>query len=319
MTFREYLHSKIIRICVMVMALLYMAFVLWIIGVDIRKVWVLLPIPIVIYLLGLYLEYLRVRKRLLMLREMVDNAKDAYLVGETIGRPTNVYEEQYFYLMKKISSSALEEIEKSKQERKYYADYIEKWVHEMKTPLTACSLILANGGDSEKLKIQLQRANSLIDSIMSYARLDSADRDFQVTDVDMVDLVHACIKEDMSLLIEAGISMEVEGEAIIRTDAKLFGTVLKQLFINEVKYCPGCHVKINIAEFCVTLEDNGIGIPLHELKRVTDRGFAGEKVRNSGLSTGMGLYIVSEICKQLEIDFSIESEEGKFSRFIFRF
>lgn len=65
--------------------------------------------------------------------------------------------------------------------------------------------------------------------------------------------------------------------------------------------------------------DNGPGIPAHELNRVTERGFTGTAGRNRGQSTGMGLYIVSELCKILNIGLEISSEEHCFTRFIFHF
>ena len=69
----------------------------------------------------------------------------------------------------------------------------------------------------------------------------------------------------------------------------------------------------------LTFSDNGPGIPAHELNRVTERGFCGTLGRNHGQSTGMGLYIVRELCKVLNIDFDISSEEKCFTRFHFTF
>lgn len=64
---------------------------------------------------------------------------------------------------------------------------------------------------------------------------------------------------------------------------------------------------------------NGPGIPAHELRRVTERGFTGSAGRARGESTGMGLYIVSKLCEALNISLEISSEEGRFTRFSFRF
>mgnify|MGYP002509223018 CR=1 FL=1 len=41
----------------------------------------------------------------------------------------------------------------------------------------------------------------------------------------------------------------------------------------------------------LVVQDNGIGIPAHELPRVFDRGFTGSNGRSRGGSTGMGLYL----------------------------
>ena len=123
----------------------------------------------------------------------------------------------------------------------------------------------------------------------------------------------------MELLIAANISVFIEGEATVYTDPKLLVFILKQLLINCAKYCPGCRVDISLGEHSLTFSDNGPGIPAHELTRVTERGFTGSAGRARGESTGMGLYIVSELCKTLNIAMEIASEEQRFTRFVFRF
>ena len=48
-------------------------------------------------------------------------------------------------------------------------------------------------------------------------------------------------------------------------------------------------------------------------------GFTGSAGRKRGGSTGMGLYIVSKLCEALNISLEIASEEGRYTRFSFRF
>lgn len=91
--------------------------------------------------------------------------------------------------------------------------------------------------------------------------------------------------------------------------------ILKQLLINCAKYCPGCQIQIILEPGCLSFEDNGPGIPAHELTRVTERGFTGRAGRTHGGSTGMGLYIVRELCKKLNIGLELASQEHRFTRF----
>ena len=64
----------------------------------------------------------------------------------------------------------------------------------------------------------------------------------------------------------------------------------------------------------LTVEDNGIGIPAHELPRIFDRGFTGSNGRSRGGSTGMGLYLARRLATALEIELRAASEEGKGTR-----
>lgn len=68
----------------------------------------------------------------------------------------------------------------------------------------------------------------------------------------------------------------------------------------------------------LAVADDGPGILPHELPRVTARGFTGAHGRSAG-GTGMGLYIVSELCKRLGIELAIFSEAGKGTRVSLKF
>ncbi|MGN0661582.1 MAG: sensor histidine kinase, partial [Faecalibacterium sp.] len=273
----------------------------------------------IVLLLCVLIGWRRTDRRLRMLRSRLDAMPEKYLIGETLERPRDAIELQYYLLMQEISRSAIGAVEQARAEKQDYSDYVERWVHELKTPLTACSLILANGADPAKLRRELRRADNLTDTILTYAKLRTAEKDTQITLAALRTVCDQAIREEMELLIAADIGVSVDGEAAVYTDAKLLVFILKQLLINCAKYCPGCQIRIALERGCLIFEDNGPGIPAHELTRVTERGFTGSAGRTHGSSTGMGLYIVSELCKKLNIGLEIASEEQRFTRFTFRF
>lgn len=186
-------------------------------------------------------------------------------------------------------------------------------------PLTAISLVLANDADPAKLRRELRRADNLTEAVLAYARLRTAEKDIQISLVELREACDGAIREEMELLIAADIGISVEGEAVAYTDPKLLIFILKQLLINCAKYCYGCQIQIALENGCLIFADNGPGIPAHELGRVTERGFTGSAGRAQGGSTGMGLYIVSQLAQKLNIDMEITSKENCFTRFILRF
>lgn len=254
-----------------------------------------------------------------MLKSRLEGMQKKYLIGETLPRPRDSVELQYFFVMQEISRSAIGAVEQAREEKQDYYDYVESWVHEIKTPLTACSLILANGGNPSKLRRELRRADNLTETILTYAKLRTVEKDTQIALVDLHTACDQAVREEMELLINAGIGVSVSGEGYVYTDAKLLVFILKQLLINCAKYCPDCQIHMELGENSLCFEDNGPGIPSHELGRITERGFSGTAGRRQGQSTGMGLYIVSQLCRSLNIHMEITSLEGKFSRFSFHF
>lgn len=319
MNFRDYIGAKSILLCMTGIGGMYLALVFYFCGLPSDLLLILLLSGAGIAAPGMVAGWRRADRRLRMLRNRLDALPEKYLIGETLELPKDPLEREYYLLMKEISRSAIGAVEQARGEKQDYCDYVESWVHEIKTPLTACSLILANGGEPSGLRRELRRADNLTETILTYAKLRAAEKDTQISRVDLRTACDQAAREEMEILIGADISIFIEGDAAVYTDFRLLVFILKQLLINCAKYCPGCQVRIALAGRSLIFEDNGVGIPAHELVRVTERGFTGAAGRNRGQSTGMGLYIVSELCKQLNMDLEITSEENIFTRFSFRF
>ncbi|MDD6188499.1 MAG: HAMP domain-containing sensor histidine kinase [Clostridiales bacterium] len=319
MSFRDYLAAKAVPMCAAGIGGLYLIMVSYLCGLPVSLIVLLLISVIFVSALCLFISWRRADKRLNMLRDRLNALPEKYLIAETLERPRDAVELEYYLLMKEISRSAIAAVEQAKAEKQDYCDYVESWVHEIKTPLTACSLILANGGEAAKLRRELRRADNLTETILTYAKLRTVEKDTQISLVSLRGLCDQAIRAEMELLIAADIGVTIEGAASVYTDPKLLTFILKQLLINCAKYCPGCQIVIELSQGSLSFTDNGPGIPAHELSRVTERGFTGAAWRSAGQSTGMGLYIVSELCKKLNIGLEITSEPGRFTRFSLRF
>lgn len=319
MSFFDYFKSKMIYVCLFGIAVSYLTLIVWLSGLSLRLLLLFLLSGFFVFLICMIISYLRVDRRMKELRRRLDTMPEKYLIAETLPRPVDAVELQYFLLMKEISRSAIGAVEQVRAEKQDYSDFVEQWVHEIKTPLTACSLILANGGESGKLRREFRRADNLTETILTYAKLRMPEKDIQIGPTDLRTACDQAVREEMELLIAAGISVTIEGDGRIYTDGKMFIFIIKQLLINCAKYCPDCCIRMELSKDRLIFEDNGPGIPAHELRRVTERGFTGTAGRNRGDSTGMGLYIVSQLCRNLNIQMEISSEETRFTRFVFRF
>lgn len=252
------------------------------------------------------------------MEKTISSLDEKYLIGEVLDVPNDPVAYQYYLLMKEISSSAIMKIEKEEEARKNYCNYLDNWVHEIKTPLASLSLILDNGGDKGKMKREIKRAENITDTILSLSRLDNIEKDKNITLLSLRSLVDEAIRDQMSLLIPQGIRVEIQGEGKALTDHILFSSILRQILVNTAKYAPASTLSFEISQGELIVEDNGPGIPSYEIKRVTEKGYVGERWKGKN-GSGMGLYIVKELSKELSIDFSIESEEGRYTRFNFRF
>lgn len=319
MKLRDFLSSKAVTLCFWGITLMLLCGLMLFSGAG-GKLLVMLAVGAVLLIAGwLLVSYLVARRRISRLERLASQIEKTYLLGEVLPEPQDAVEREYFEIMKTVSRSAIGAVEDARRERESYGDYVEQWIHEVKTPLTACSLILSNGGDPRKLRRELKRADNLTENILYYARLRTAEKDTVIRTVSVAAVIDEAVKSQMELLLAAGIRVQVQGDFTVSTDDKALGFMLKQLLVNCAQYCPDCTVAISAADGRIIVEDDGIGIPVHELPRVTQRGFTGTNGRTRGNSTGMGLYIVRELCRRLNIELTVESEQGEFTRFCLAF
>ena len=206
-------------------------------------------------------------------------------------------------------------------------DYIVKWVHEIKIPLSVCELIsdrIEEKGDydlSKELRQELERINFLVNQVIHISRASSYSHDLVVEEVNLSTLVKSVIKNNMNSLIAKKIELEIGNlDFKIFSDRKWVYYVIEQIINNACKYVD-VNGKIDIkgqeTDECVVLfiKDNGIGIPAKDIDRIFDRGFTGENGRKKGKSTGMGLYICKKIADKLNFNIEVSSQVGKYTEF----
>ena len=319
MSFKDYAFSKAITLCIIGIGGILIAFVMYTAAVSFYLILMTEILLLMLVSVWLIINWYLDNKRLKYINKIMSQLNDKYLLAEVLPKPKSALEKQYYEIVKTVSRSAVGVANQAIREKDDYCEYVETWIHEIKTPLIACSLIIANDGNLQKIKRELKRADNLTENILYYARMKSSDRDLIIRKINIANILNQAVKSQMELLIASNISVEIEGDFEVYTDDKSVCFIIKQLLINCAKYCPGCQIKIYAKDKVVTVIDNGIGIPQYELSRVTERGFTGTNGRRLSSSTGMGLYIVKELCANLSIKLNIDSKLNQYTSISLKF
>lgn len=202
-----------------------------------------------------------------------------------------------------------------------HLQFMNQWVHQMKTPLSVAELLIQEDGDIDKKSLQeeIDRMKRGLDSVLMNARIDTFEQDMHVEQVHLKHLVSEVVSEHKRLFITHHVYpvISIDEQFIVPTDAKWIRFVIGQFITNAVKYTFEEGKKVFIEASCendnvlLSVKDEGIGIPVADLPRVTKAFFTGENGRKTGESTGMGLYLAKEICEKLGHELSLVSERGK--------
>lgn len=203
-------------------------------------------------------------------------------------------------------------------------DYIAKWCHEVKLPLSA--LMMMNEKNTSELKDQykeqLEKINMYLNNALVGCKVQSNLYDIQIKKLCLQNCIHTAIKNSRYFLIKNHFDIQIENvDEEVYSDSEWLTYILDQLISNAIKYAsdePKLHIWCEKQQECVHLyfEDNGEGIRDTDLPRIFERGYTGSNHHN-GLykSTGMGLYMVKLMIDKLGHEIEVDSEFHHYTRF----
>ena len=285
-----------------------------------------LTIVLLAWLLGLAAvlaaDYCKARAHLQELEAIMDGLDQKHLFAECAPMPRGAYERRLFHLLRRSGRAMVGAVSDARASQRDYREYVESWVHEIKAPITAAQLICRNAdpGTRRKLLPELAQIENHVERALFYARAESPERDFVVRRTQLSDVAAQALEHHRALLMQSGVRVETQGlSCTVYTDEKWCAFLLGQLLQNAVRYRrEGPVISLSARtlgrQVQLTVADNGIGIPPHELPRVFDRGFTGSNGRVRGGATGMGLYICRKLADFLQIDLSFQSRQGEGTR-----
>ena len=313
---KQYLKNQLPVILINLLGMLALALFLIASGNSIQTVLFILVVWLIVLFSCLLFFYFSRKKYLDKLLDMTEQLEERYLLPEIMQEPERADEQVFYQIMKMAEKSMLERIGEVQRERKEYKEYIEQWIHEVKTPITAIKLICENNRCSftRELMAELENINRFTEQALYYARSEHTEKDYSVREISLSDVVHGAIADNKYLLRQNNVAVTVEDvEYSIYSDDKWLRFILDQLISNAVKYRadqPALHffaVKENDS-IILSVEDNGIGIPQSDLPRIFEKGFTGQNGRMIRSSTGIGLYLCRRLCDKLGIGISASSE-----------
>lgn len=321
MKLRKYIFSKISYLIINFIVFLLFSILMRLTSISYAFIIFLFTIwfmPLIIYFI---IDYFRKKSFYSEALEIVEKLDKKYLLPELIRKP-NFYEGEIFYeIIKETNRSMHENVSYYKNMQEEYRDYIEAWVHEIKTPIALTKLIGENNEDIKTKNIilsEMKKIEGYVDQVLYYARSTAVNKDYIIKEFEISDVLKKVIRENRREFINKKISINIEnvrGKAI--TDIKWVEFILNQIIVNSIKYSKEENANIiaytinGVDNIILVIQDNGVGICSKDISRVFEKGFTGKNGRIYGKSTGIGLYLCKKLCLKLGLDILIESKEGE--------
>jgi signal transduction histidine kinase len=209
--------------------------------------------------------------------------------------------------------------------------------HELRTPLNAIAgyIDLLDMGlrgpvtenqhaDLGRVRTNQQHLAALITEILNFARVGSGSVSYAVSDINACDALRHAIELIEPLIAQQGLVLDgISGDSTIvaRADPEKVTQILVNLLSNAIKFTPaGGNISAECAAVddtvTLSISDTGLGIAADKLETI----FEPFVQLNEGLADreggiGLGLSISRDLARAMKGDLTVESTDGKGTRF----
>lgn len=249
----------------------------------------------------------------------LDGLDKKYFIAEILESGDFIESNIIYSVLEECTKSMKDEVADLKRNINDYKEYIETWVHEIKTPIASARLILENdeGYINKSVLEEIEKVEGFIEQVLFYARSSTVERDYIIKKIPLKNSINSVIRKNANILIEKRVKIQLEDiEKKVYCDSKWIEFILQQIISNSVKYMDKDekYIKIRCLEkdknIILKILDNGIGISEKSIEKVFEKGYTGENGRKYNNSTGMGLYLCKKLCLKLCLGISIKSKLG---------
>lgn len=322
----DFLKDKCLLIVLQIVCMCLLSLFLQLTGYGQSNIMLILIFWAIILGVWLAVTYIQRRSYFRKIEQILDNLDKRYLLGELLPFSWRLEDRLYRDMIYRSGKAVVERIRQVEDTRRDYKEYIENWVHEIKAPITAISLLCENGRRScsgaaakeawASVCLENQKIENYVDLVLYYARSEQVYRDFMIQKTNLQELAEDVLEKNRLLLIRCSVRAEVDCKDMVYTDRKWIAFILNQMILNSVKYCSSRPEFLIVTRrerdgVILTFKDNGIGIASEELPRIFDKGFTGSNGRKRERSTGMGLYLCRKLCERLGISITAHSQPGR--------
>lgn len=219
-------------------------------------------------------------------------------------------------------------------------DFVSNVSHELRTPLASIRLFVEtlrlkryrSASEAEEYLTILQQENErltrLVNRVLDFSRMEQGRKQFHFAEGDLKAVVKETVEvfqrqmgeEQCEFFIQI-----VEDIPALTFDRDAIAEVLLNLLYNAVKYShPPRRVSVRLARgngtVTLAVQDNGIGIPKREQKRIFERFYrVDDTLTREVEGSGLGLAMVQYIVEAHGATISVESTVGEGSTFTVTF
>lgn len=320
MSFIEYFKDKVIFIIINIIVLVITSYLLFGLNVSSYAIFIICILNFLASISFFIYDCLRKSKYYSSLLKRLDELDKKYFIGDVATEEDFLEGKILFEIISQATKSMKDDISESIRNSNDYKEYIELWVHEIKTPIATCKLLIENNDNevTESIGEEVTKVEDYIEQVLFYARSNAVEKDYLIKEINLKKSINAVIRKNANTLIEKRVKVDIRNvDKIVSCDSKWIEFILGQIVSNSIKYMDKKESVLKIYsenmgnDVLLKICDNGIGMDERSVIKAFEKGYTGENGRRFGKSTGMGLYLCKKLCEKLGLGINIKSNENE--------
>ncbi|MCT8138015.1 sensor histidine kinase [Anaerobacillus sp. CMMVII] len=206
-------------------------------------------------------------------------------------------------------------------------DFIKKWLHDVKVPISAAKLILETSENEMPPKVYQSIDNELftiensVEKVFYEIKTNRFYDDYKISAVNTKRLISLALKDYANFFSYKKLTLSIKGvEGIILTDEKWSTYILSQILFNAVKYTDyggGIVIQTDVVdlETTISIKNYGSGILEEDIGQVFNKGFTSSVQRHGMKATGYGLYLAKKLSDMLGHKLTVNSHYQEYAEF----
>ncbi|WP_455716868.1 sensor histidine kinase [Anaerosporobacter sp.] len=311
----EYIKLRIPFFLLLILTCFLFPFLQYLYGYKLDAAWYCVEIELFVALVIISIDYRFQRKKYEKLLERYCNIS----VYETDSiESSNCMEEGYEQIIKSLHEKTKESSNEIEIRHSGQIEYFTMWVHQIKTPIAALSLLLDNSemesSAKNSMKQEVFKIEQYASLVLEYLRIENMSNDIILSPYELDGIVKRVVKKFSTIFIHKKNSLVMEDLKFkVQTDERWLGFLIEQILSNALKYTNHGTIRIYeerdyIGRVVLVIEDTGIGIKEEDIPRIFERGYTGLNGRMNQKATGIGLYLSKKVADRLSCSISVTSK-----------
>lgn len=320
MNFIEYFKDKVIFIIINIIVLIITSYLLFGLNVSYYAILLICTLNFLANIVFFIYDYIRKSKYYGSLLKRLDELDKKYFISDITSEEDFLEGKILFEVIEQATKSMKDDISEAIRNSNDYKEYIELWVHEIKTPISTCKLLIENNDNevTESIGEEVTKVEDYIEQVLFYARSNAVEKDYLIREINLKESINSVIRKNANILIEKRVKIDISNvDKKVSCDSKWIEFILGQIVSNSIKYMDKKESILKIYsenmgnDVLLKICDNGIGMDEKSVIKAFEKGYTGKSGRKFGKSTGMGLYLCKKLCEKLGLGINIKSKENE--------